>query len=202
MEQLDPVPPRRQLRRHRPPVPQGHRLLRLQAPVPDLHCGLDAGHPDRDAGRLGGVPLLQRWDSAPARPAQGAPAREGAHLGVAGPDRSRQGGGLRPAALVARQLPGRVRQRSRVHGRARPPAGGDPAHLRVDLRRRHPALQHPASGLDAPRPGHRHLGLRGAGGGHHLPGPAASAQGHAGAELAGGAVHQPQHLGDARPPTG
>ena len=75
---------------------------------------------------------------------------------------------VRPAALVAGELPGRLRQRSRVHRRARPPAGGDAAHLRVDLRRRDPALQHPAPGLDPPGAGHRDLGLRGAGRGHHL----------------------------------
>ena len=67
--------------------------------------------------------------------------------------------------------------------------------LRVDLRRGDPALQHPAPGLDAPGAGHRHLGLRGAGRRHHLPGAAAGAQGHPGAELAGGAVHPAQHHG-------
>ena len=197
VEQLDPVPPRRQLRRDRPPVPQGHRLLRLRPALLDLRRGLDAGHPDRDAGRLGRVPLLQRRDPAPAWPAAGAAAGEGAHLGAAGPDRARQGGGLRPAALVAGELAGRLRQRRRLHRRARPPAGGDAAHLRVDLRRGDPALQHPAPGLDAPGAGHRDLGLRRAGGRHHLPGAVADAQGHAGAELAGGALHQTQHHGHA-----
>ncbi len=43
-----------------------------------------------------------------------------------------------------------------------------------------------------------HLGLRGAGGRHHLSRTAAGAQGHAGTELAGGAVHQPQHRGHPR----
>ena len=196
MEQLDPVPPRRLVPRHRPPVPQGRRLLRLQAAIPYVHCGLDAGHLDRDAGRLGGVPLLQRRDPTPARHTPRATAREGAHLGAAGPDRPGQGGRVRPAALVVGELPGRLRQRSRVHRRARPPAGGDAAHLRVDLRRRDPALQHPAPGLDPPRAGHRDLGLRGAGRGDHLSRAAAGAQGHAGAELARGAVHPTQHHGD------
>ena len=125
VEQLDPVPPRRQLQRDRPPVPQGHRLLRLRPAVHDLRRGLDAGHPDRHVGRLGRVPLLQRRDPAPAGPAPGAPSGEGAHLGAARADRAGQGGRLRPAALFAGQRAGRLRQRRRLHRCARPPAGGD-----------------------------------------------------------------------------
>ena len=47
--------------------------------------------------------------------------------------------------------PGRLRERRRLHRRARPAAGRDAAGLRVDLRGRDPALQHPAPGLDAAR---------------------------------------------------
>ncbi len=67
--------------------------------------------------------------------------------------------------------------------------------LRVDLRRSDPALQHPAPGLDAAGPGHWDLGLRRPRGRHHLPGAAAGAQGHSGAELAGGPLHKAQHRG-------
>ena len=50
-------------------------------------------------------------------------------------------------------------------------------------------------GWTLPGAGRRDLGLRGPGRRHHLPGAAAGAQGHAGAELARGAVHPAQHHG-------
>ena len=80
-----------------------------------------------------------------------APRRQGASLGAAGADRADQGGRVHPAALVAGERTGRLRQRGRLHRRARPAAGAVAAHRRLDLRRRHPALQHPAAGVDAAR---------------------------------------------------
>ena len=160
--------------------PQFHKdvgFYVFKLPVPDLHRRLDAGHPDRDARRVGRVPLLQRGDPAPAWPAARAATGQGAHLGAARPDRAGQGGRLRPAALVTRQRAGRLRQRRRLHRRARPPAGRVAARLRVDLRRGDPALQHPAPGLDAAGARRRHLGLRGPRRRHHLPGAAAGAEG-------------------------
>ena len=81
-----------------------------------------------------------------------------------------------------------------VHARL---PGRAAARLRLDLRGGDPALQHPAPGLDAAGVGRRDLGLRGAGRRHHLPGAAAGAQGHAGPELARGALHPAQHHGHA-----
>ena len=127
------------------------------------------------------VSVVFHYFNGGIQPQRGLPPRaaagEGAHLGAPRSDRARQGGRLRPAALVTRQRTGRLRQRRRLHGRPRPSAGRDPADLRVDLRRGDPAVQHPAPGVDTAGARRRHLGLRGAGRRHHLPGPAAGAEG-------------------------
>ena len=122
-----------------------------------------------------------------------------AHLSVlAGADRPGQGGRVRPAALGTGQRARRLRRRRRLHRRARPPAGAVAARRRLDLRRRHPALQHPAPGMDAARPRRGHLGLRGARRRRDLPGAAADAQGHPGPGLARGALHPAEHHGHPR----
>ena len=201
MAELDPLPPRRQLRGQGSAVPQGRRVLRLQAAVHELRRRLDAGHPDRDADRLHHLPLPQRRDPAPAGHPAGAAGGQGASLGAAGAHRADQGGRLRPAALGPGQRARRLCRRRRVHRRARPAAGAAAAGRRLDLRRRHPALQHPSPGLDAARPGRGDLGLRGPRGRRHLPGAPADAEGHPGPVLARGAVHTAQHRGDPGAPT-
>ena len=194
VEQLDPLPPRRQLRGHGPAVPQGHRLLRLQAAVPDLHRRLDPGHPDRDAGRHGRVPLLQRRDPAPAGPAPGAAARQGAHLGAAGPDRAGQGGWATSSS--AGRSSTRRTATSTAPGTPTCTPACRPSCCSSSCRcspRSSCSTTSASQGWTLPGPGHRDLGLRGPGRRHHLPGPAADAQGDAGAELARGALHPAQH---------
>ena len=135
------------------------------------------------------LPLPQRRDPAPAWHPPRAADGQGPPVGAPGAHRADQGGRVRPATVGPGQRPRRLRRRARLHRRARPAAGAVPARRRLDLRRRHPALQHPAPGMDAARPRRGHMGLRGPRGRRHLPGAAADAQGHSGPGVARSALH-------------
>ena len=71
--------------------------------------------------------------------------------------------------------------------------GAHPAHLHLAPGRRHPSHQHPAARVDAAGSGRGVVGLRGHRGGGHLSGHHPGRQGQPGPELAGAALHHPQH---------
>ena len=195
VEGLDPLHPRRELRREGSAVRRGRRLLRLPPALPVVPDGLAvrlAGHhPDHHRRR----PLPERRHPAAGAGSAGDAPGEGRTSRCSWPCWPCSGRRLLAAALRADALHPGLRRRRHLHRREGRAAGHQPALPHLAPGRRAAAGQHLAAGLAAPDHRRRALGPRGRRGRHDLPRLRAAVRGPASRVRAGAALHRAQHRG-------
>ena len=182
---LAAVPQRQALRGDGPAVPQVGQFLRVQAAVPVLPRRLDARGAPGDPDHHGHRPLPQRWAQVPGPLPTGRPARHRAHVGDPRCHGTGPGSGVllrRPLQPRARE--GRLRERCRLHRRARALAGDRAARCRRSGGVRADGVQRLPTKPGASRDRSRAVDTRRPGRRRDRPGCRAGPQGHARTEQA------------------